>query len=197
MKLPISCLLFCLISATLFAQPAAPGEPYYEIPTAPEKFTAATVAARTIDGLGFRYYWASEGLRPEDLKYKPGNDTRTAEETLKHIYSLTLFIANTAKKTATQMPIKADFPYEELRKKTLENIKAAADILRTATDAELNDMKVVFKTEQGSRELPFWNILNGPIGDALWHTGQVVSFRRASGNPFNAKASVLMGKFNP
>ena len=36
--------------------------PYYQIPDYPSSYNAATVAARTIDGLGFRYYWATEGL---------------------------------------------------------------------------------------------------------------------------------------
>ena len=39
-----------------------------------------------------------------------------------------------------------------------------------------------------------WNQINGPIADALWHCGQVVSFRRASGNPYNSKASLFTGK---
>jgi hypothetical protein len=43
-------------------------------------------------------------------------------------------------------------------------------------------------------EFPFWNQLNGPIADALWHCGQVISFRRSSGNPYNSKASVFSGK---
>jgi hypothetical protein len=33
-----------------------------------------------------------------------------------------------------------------------------------------------------------------PISDALWHCGQVVSLRRASGNPFSSKVSVFTGK---
>ena len=41
---------------------------------------------------------------------------------------------------------------------------------------------------------PFWNIINGPISDALWHCGQVVLLRRSSGNPFNSKVSVFSGK---
>ena len=90
-----------------------------------------------------------------------------------------------------------NLPFEELRKKTLENIKAAADILRTAKDSEIAEMKVIFKNDQGTREFPFWNILNGPVDDALWHVGQVITFRRSSGNPYNNKASVFTGKVNP
>lgn len=54
---------------------------------------------------------------------------------------------------------------------------------------------IFFPLNGGKRsEFPFWNMLNGPIADALWHVGQVVSFRRSSGNPFNSKVSVFSGK---
>ena len=43
-------------------------------------------------------------------------------------------------------------------------------------------------------EFPFWNQLNGPIEDAVWHSGQIVAFRRASGNPISKKISVFTGK---
>ena len=42
--------------------------------------------------------------------------------------------------------------------------------------------------------MPFWNQLNGPIEDAVWHSGQIVVFRRASGNPISKKISVSTGK---
>ena len=59
--------------------------PYYELPEYSETYTAGTVAARMIDGLGFRYYWATEGLRDEDLDFKPSEDARTTKETIDHI----------------------------------------------------------------------------------------------------------------
>ena len=68
--------------------------PYYQIPPYPETYTAGTVAARLIDGLGFRYYWATEGLRPEDLQFRPNEAARTTEETLDHIYELSILIVN-------------------------------------------------------------------------------------------------------
>jgi hypothetical protein len=176
--------------------------PYYEIPNYPESYTPGSVAARVIDGLGFRYYWATEGLRPEDLKYKPqgpsDGEPRTTEETLQHIYSLTTTILNTTKKLPNVSgALNTKLPFEELRRKTLENIKTAADILRTAKDSEVAEMKVILKSDTGTREFPFWNILNGPVDDALWHVGQVITFRRSSGNPYNNKASVFIGKVNP
>ena len=41
--------------------------PYAQIPEAPNEYTVGGVVSRMIDGLGFRYYWATEGLRSEDL----------------------------------------------------------------------------------------------------------------------------------
>lgn len=84
--------------------------------------------------------------------------------------------------------------FEALRSETLQHIKRAADILRTAKDTDLETMKVIFKSEANTREFPFWNALNGPVDDALWHVGQVVTFRRSSGNPYNNKANLLTGR---
>jgi hypothetical protein len=175
----------------LFAQDMA--LPYYEIPAAPEAFTAGAVASRMIDGLGFRYYWATDGLRPEDLNYKPGVDTRTSEETLRHIHELSFIIVNSVTQTPNVPGAVPKLLFAEMRKRTLENLKTASDRLRTATDADLEQFKLVFKRDSNSTEFSFWNQLNGPIADCLWHVGQVVSFRRASGNPFTEKASVFTG----
>ena len=51
-----------------------------------------------------------------------------------------------------------------------------------------------FKIIFGDKAYPFWNAINGPIADALWHCGQIVSFRRSSGNPFPKGVSVFTGK---
>ena len=97
--------------------------PYYEIPSYPETFTAGNVAARIIDGLGFRYYWATEGLREEDLKFRPGKEARTSLETLEHIYELSQIIVNCTNKlpniTGADRPAPA---FAEMRKQTLENL---------------------------------------------------------------------------
>jgi len=163
--------------------------PYYEIPEYPEAYTAGTVAARVVDGLGFRYYWATEGLREEDLNFKPNKDGRTTSQTIDHLYGLSRVIVNsTLKKPNVRGAEEPELTFAEKREKTLHNIKTAADILRKSSD--LSEYKVVF----GTNEFPFWNNLNGPIADALWHCGQVVLLRRSSGNPFNSKASVFNGK---
>jgi hypothetical protein len=162
--------------------------PYYEIPKHSEEYTAGTVAARMVDGLGFRYYWATEGLRDEDLAYKPSKEARTTAETIDHIYDLTKVIVNSTLNKPNNRAEEPEMTFAEKRKKTLENIKKAADILRVSKD--ISEFKIIF----GTNEYPFWNQLNGPIADALWHCGQVISFRRSSGNPYNSKASVFSGK---
>ena len=167
--------------------------PYYEIPDYPETYTATNVAARMLDGLGFRYYWATEGLRDEDLKYKPSEEGRTTSETIDHLHGLTTFVLNSALKKVHQGVDVSGMSFEEKRKQTLMNIKEAADILRTTED-DLSEFKIVFQRGENTTEFPFWNNINGPIADALWHCGQVVLLRRASGNPFNSKASVFTGK---
>jgi hypothetical protein len=166
--------------------------PYYELPEYPETYTAGTVAARMIDGLGFRYYWATEGLREEDLAYKPSKDARTTEETIDHIYGLTKVIVNSTLKKPNTRTEDVEMTFAQKRKKTLENIKTAADILRVSND--LSEFTIVFQRGENTSEFPFWNQLNGPIADAIWHCGQIISFRRSSGNPYNSKASVFSGK---
>lgn len=169
--------------------------PYREIPDYPAGFTANNVAARVIDGLGFRYYWATEGLRPEDLAFAPNGDARTTEEALTHIYDLSNVIVNATNKTPNVSSAeKIILSFTEMRRKTLQNFRISSEILKKSNENEMENFKVVFQTGDRSTEYPYWNLLNGPIADALWHTGQVVSFRRSSGNPFNSKASVFTGK---
>ena len=169
--------------------------PYYQIPDYPVEYTAETVAARMVDGLGFRYYWATEGLREEDLAFKPSEGARTSGETIDHILGLTNVIHNSVLKepniSSTDQP---KLSFDEKRKKTLENIKQTSDILKAAKPGELQDFHMVFKNGDNTSEYPFWNQINGPISDAIWHVGQVVTHRRSSGNPFNSKVSVLRGK---
>ena len=166
--------------------------PYYEIPDYPETYTACTVAARMIDGLGFRYYWATEGLTEKDLAYKPSESGRSADETLDHLLGLSDFILKTALKQPVGSSDQGDLTFDQKRAKTLNNLKSAADIIRNSSD--LSAFKIQFNRSGNTSEFPFWNNINGPIADAIWHCGQLVVLRRASGNPFNSKASLFTGK---
>ncbi len=169
--------------------------PYAEIPDYPPQYTAESVVARMIDGVGFRFYWATEGLRSEDLAFRPTKESRTSEETIDHILGLSTVVLNALRNEVNTRSGEETSPltFDIKRAKTLENLKTASDILKSGKQ-KLEDSKMVFKNGDKSTEYPFWFEINGPISDALWHIGQVVTFRRSSGNPFNGKASVLTGK---
>lgn len=185
-------ILFFLGASYAMAQDKA--LPYYEIPDYPEKYTAGTVAARMVDGLGFRFYWATEGLRPEDLNYKPSEDARTALETIEHIYEMSAMIRNATQLVVNVPGQSPKLPFHDMRKATLENFKIASDKLRASSDQDLKKYDMIYKNGDQKAQFPFWNHINGPIADCLWHVGQVVTFRRSSGNPFSEKVSVLQGK---
>jgi hypothetical protein len=192
-QLVFGSLMCCLI---LTAKAQQTGLPYFEIPKEPDHYSAGAVTSRMIDGLGFRYYWATDSLRQADLDFKPGADARTTFETLIHIYQLSIIIVNSTTATVNQLPDTKNMSFDDVRKNTLENFYRASQNVRNSKDVDFNKFKAVFKRNEGTREFPFWNMLNGPIADALWHVGQVVSFRRSSGNPLSDKPSVFTGTVN-
>lgn len=166
--------------------------PYMVVPDYLEAFTAETVAARMLDGLGFRYYWATDGLRKEDLDFKPSEEGRTSRETLEHIFGLSQMIVNATRKAPNIYIDVSDWSFEKLRSSTLSNIEEASNSLKEP-DTNLEDLIIIYERGESRIEFPFWNQINGPIADALWHVGQVVSFRRSSGNPFNSNVDLFNG----
>ena len=167
--------------------------PLREIPEAPQEYTSEAVAARLIEGLGFRYYWATEGLRSEDLVYKPSGEARTCDETLDHIYGLAEIAYTSVFQKPSVRPLEiSHLTFEEKRAATLKFLDDAAKRLRSG-EVTLGDCPIVFERGESRSEFPFWNNINGPISDALWHCGQIVSFRRASGNPMPSGVSVFRG----
>lgn len=184
-------LLFLVFTITMQGQDL----PYHQIPEYPSNYETGNMVSRMIDGLGYRYYWASKDLTPEDLEYKPSEDGRTTLETLRHMYGLSLTIANAPHSKPNVRPI--DFSvhsYEQLREMTLKNLKAASESVLDKKGTDFNGYKVVFQRGENKSEFPFWNMVNGPISDAIYHTGQLVVMRRSSGNPINPGVNVFMGK---
>lgn len=183
----LASIAFLLLSLTIIGQEN--DLPYYEIPDYSDNYTAGTTAARMVDGLGFRFYWATDGLLDNDLDFRPSKDARTTLETIDHVYQLSQVIVNSTLHKVNEGNVnKIDMSWEKKREQTLLNLKTAADILRNSED--LNDFNIDFKNGQ----FPFWNNINGPIADAIWHCGQIASFRRSSGNPINPQISHFTGK---
>ena len=166
--------------------------PFAEIGPYSENFTAETVVARMIAGLGFRYYWGTDSLRAEDLAYKPSSDSRSTLDLLEHIYGLTEMVIYTFEGKEYPTGTHYNLTFEAYRSGTLINLKKIHDLLISGSTISKLSVKINYNGQ--TMEFPFWNAINGPISDAIWHTGQVVSNRRASGNPFNGKAQVFLGK---
>lgn len=166
--------------------------PFAEIGPYSENFTAETVVARMIAGLGFRYYWGTDSLRAEDLAYKPSSDSRSTLDLLEHIYGLTEMVIYTFEGKEYPTGTHYNLTFEAYRSGTLMNLKKIHDLLISGSTISKLSVKINYNGQ--TMEFPFWNAINGPISDAIWHTGQVVSNRRASGNPFNGKAQVFLGK---
>lgn len=182
----LSVLLLCLTTTAIMISQTKTNLPYFELPEASKNFTAGTVAAKQIDALGFRFYHATDGLTQQDLEFKPDDDAKTSSETIKHIYELSKIVLNS---TLKQDNIKSQtvLDFKQLRTQTLLNLKQAADILRSSDD--ISQYVIIF----GDNTIPFWNNINGPISDSIWHCGQIASFRRMSGNPINPKLNHFNG----
>ena len=169
--------------------------PYDQIPSHPDLYAAGTVAARIVDGLGFRYYWATDGLREDDMDFRPSKDGRSMKETLDHLYGLSLMIANAQTSSPNIRPDnRSEIEWEQKRRLTLENFHKMSQVLKDSKDKSIDNYKVVFQRGEITTEFPFWNLLNGPISDAIYHVGQIVTFRRSAGNPMNPGVNVFMGK---
>lgn len=167
--------------------------PYRTIDKSYDNYNAGTVVARMLDGLGFRFYWATEELKESSLNYKPSEEARTYEETIDHILGLSRIIVNSALQQPNDRRVEQPvLSYEQKRAAILKNIKTASDIFMKVDD--LANYTIVFTSNQGSREIPFWNNINGPIEDAVWHCGQLVSMRRAAGDPMSKKPSFFSGQ---
>lgn len=167
--------------------------PFFEIGDYPNQYSEANIVSRMIDGLGYRYHWATESLNENDLSYTPSDDSRSTFELIEHIYSLSLAIVSTFKGKEFESP-QEKYNYNELRKMTLENLKFVKNKLKKTDD--FSKLNIMIGQGENKITLPFWNHINGPISDAIWHSGQIVTNRRASGNPINPKVNVFIGKNN-
>lgn len=186
---------FLFGSLTLSAQES--GLPYADISETPEEYTIGNFASRMVDGLGFRFYWATEGLTSENVAYRQSEETRSIEETIDHIVNLTTILKNAVMKSPTRFPIDiAGLDFAQKRAVILDNIEDASIILAGSEPSDFEEYEMTFVYPDGnSVSYPFWNLINGPIEDAVWHTGQVAMMRRAAGNPFDGKVSVLQGTY--
>ena len=167
--------------------------PFFEIGDYPDEYSSTHIVARMIEGLGYRYYWATHSLNEKDLSYKPSDDSRTTHDIIEHIHSLSLMIVSSFKNEEFNFESEK-YTYELLREKTLNNLKFIH--LSLQENPDLSQLDIRFNRGGNDLSFPFWNQINGPISDAIWHCGQVVMNRRSSGNPLQSGVNVFTGKTN-
>ncbi|WP_375325746.1 DinB family protein [Flagellimonas sp. GZD32] len=168
--------------------------PYKQIPPQPENFGPGNLISRMIDGLGYRFYWATEGLTEKDLAYKPSEDGRSILETIDHINTMSFNILLAPDALPYEKPANPpSYSYEELRALTLQNLKKASEKVLGSSAEEIEDFKVIFKRGEQQSEFAYWNMINGMISDCIYHTGQITLMRRSSGNPQNPNVNPFLG----
>jgi len=168
---------------------------YRSIPPEPSSFNSNAVIGRIIESLGYRYYWATEGLGDEDLEYRPVEGSRSTLEILEHMHMLSLMILNAPQGGINIRPtVTPDFNFDELRTSTLENLEKASQLIQSDSEEDLAKYKVHFRFGEKQADFPIWNYISGPLTDAISHVGQIASFRRASGNPIHEGVNVFTGK---
>ena len=148
----------------------------------PGNVTGTSIVIRMLDGLGYRFRYATQELSREDYRFTPGKGCKTIGETMRHIWWLMDIICRA-------IFGENDTPagdVESRRRHTLEMILKLRMHFNSISDTEFSQIKLGV--------YPFWHIINGPISDALTHTGQINTLRRLAGNPTVESDVFLMKK---
>jgi hypothetical protein len=153
--------------------------PYSRIPDPPEEMTASNVLIRMIDGIGFRYRWATEELNEENMGFQPCDSSMDMNALMKHINGL--LNVSEAYITGNDMAPVRDVRLDERRIDTLAAVIRIREALSELDDEYLS--KRMYKPPWREDEYPIWTLINGPLSDTLTHIGQIASWRRIHDNP--------------
>jgi len=166
------------------------------IPAPPDEVRGATVLARLVDGLAFRYRWATEGLSESELAFRPAEGAMSTSELLDHVHKLARWVEGTVRRTIDSEPERMDErepiaeDVEGVRASTLARFARLRAQLVELSDSDLARIEITGTRSKGAQ--PFWSMINGPLADALTHVGQINTYRRIAGNPAPA-ADVFRG----
>jgi hypothetical protein len=111
---------------------------YHRIPIYPDHVSATSVLTRLLDGLGFRFYWATEGLRVEDYGFRPAKDTMSIGELVIHVWSLVNWVSSST----------FNRPYEEprdgpaAREGALGIIRNLRETMLAMSDEDLGKLRI-------------------------------------------------------
>ncbi len=161
--------------------------PYTTLPTAPERIDACGVLMRLVDGLAFRYRWATEDLPPEAPDWRSSADAMTFGEVVVHIHKLARFVHTILDDSHVAESLDTS-DLEILRRATLSELAATRAVLASSHDDSLAAVRIARKNDAS-----FWHVINGPLADALTHVGQLNTWRRQFGHPA-PRADVFFGR---
>jgi len=164
---------------------------FKQIPEVSTKIDSTNCIARVIDGIGFRYYWATEGLTENEFLFTPGNGSMNMTELNLHIYDLVFITHKTFGQVSTYKK-ESLTDFKAIRQEILFLYEATSKHLKAINNDEMLNTFII-KPKSFNGEFPFWYLLNGPIADCLTHIGQITSWRRISGNP-QPKINVFLGR---
>ena len=160
--------------------------PFEDISKTPTEITAINTLLRVVEGLGFRYRWATENLSEDNIKFRPHPTSMNIEEVNSHIFDLIDSIFRVF--GGEKQNIDSLNSFQQIRKKSLFILEDLSERLKKMRDEDLVKME-----KNTSRKLPFWYWVNGPLSDALTHVGQITSWRRIAGNPQLKGVNVFIG----
>ncbi len=117
---------------------------------------------------------------------------------MEHILGLAEMVCSAARREPVNQPTGIDeMSYAELRTATLQHLETASSLFGGLPADSLSRRPIVFERPDGSRsEVPVFTLIHGPLTDAIYHTGQIVTMRRAAGNPTNPRVSMFRGRLN-
>jgi hypothetical protein len=168
----------------------APSFDFRSLPPGPESVTGSAVFVRLVEGIGFRFFWATESLRENDLSFRSTPETMSIADQAGHVLELTAWVAVAAGAipAGPQGP-ESPLPFPEVRRRVLEILSLLRARFAGMSDEEIGTIRI------GSRAgpVPWPHLVNGPLADALTHVGQIAVLRRANGNPV-PKANVFLGR---
>ena len=143
--------------------------PFKDISKTPKDLTATNTILRMVEGLAFRYRWATENLSEENIKFKPHPTSMSIEEVNAHIFDL---VDSTNRVFGGEKQNKRflKFFFSKVRIKSLHILADLSERLKEMSDKDLLEIE-----KNTSRKLPFWYWINGPPADALTHVGQITS----------------------
>ena len=150
--------------------------PFADISVVPNNITATNTLLRMVEGLAFRYRWATENLSEENIKFRPHPTSMSIEELNSHIFDL---VDSTFRVFGGEKQNKEFLnSFKKIREFNLFLFQKLCSQFNKMSEDDLLNLE-----KETTRKLPFWYWINGPLADALTHVGQITSWRRIAGNP--------------